>query len=571
MSPFDAAWRLLKEDFLDPEERTPIKDEMVNYKFVSAGPYWTLNDRQKRIADAVMDLPSEYISEEGWKGDEFNHLFAEGHENVPDYEYDRLEAALRYFKFYIEYYMADPDTDKSGEFLDDTNSDHPQHPWAMARRMAFRETEPYENFSEDFKETNKSEPVDLAWRLLKSQMTRPTRKKPPGTFDKEKKERIDRLIERERGMSLEEWRNEVLDDAYNRNFAFRSGGQSRLPGYIEHFATSNRQLGKPEIPQTARLPSIGDALRDVEQRRIADAAPARPQPKTQPARLHMRVPHNRSRDFFLQDEEGNPLATIEGMKGFVTPRMPKLARNIRGFAGSSQERRKGHYRDLIESLLRHGFTLRSDSRNEMSNPFHRKFLRTLPDDIESPQEYQDLIGRYDDIEYEAHAPFSRTKDLDYGDLVVETRSKYPMTYDTPYQGYKKRLEEGIKPDQDIIVPAHIDREGNKIPQKQYLQSQLAGTGHEHDIGSVPSPVTFTSDALITPEGIIVPRNLKTTTYYDPFVQTGGATIPEFQPDSEVLSAPQPSAQKIMGFGIDPVTRKRQQIGVVDNGAPRINE
>lgn len=408
------------------------------------------------------------------------------------------------------------------------------------------------------------EPMNLAWRILKTRIDverernrpalRPTRKKPPGTFESEKKEKIDRLIEEERGMSLEEWRNKVLDDAYNRNFAFRSGGQSRLPGYIEHFATSSRQLGKPEIPKSALMPAIGDALRDVEQNRIADAAPARPEPKTQPARLHMGVSHNRGRDFFLQDEEGNPLATIEGMKRFVTPRPPNIARNIKGFSGTSQEQRRGHYRDLIESLLRHGFTLDSDSRNEMSNPFHRKFLRTLPDDIESPQEYQDLIGRFDTIEYEAHAPFSRTKDLDYGDLVVETRSKYPMTYDTPYQGYKRRLDEGIDPDQDIIVPAHIDREGNKIPQKQYFQSRLTNTGYDID-----------DDEITTREGIIVPKNLKSVSYLGPFLQTGGATIPEFHPDLEVLSASQPSAQRMMAFGIDPVTRMRQQVGVVDNG------
>ena len=162
MSPFDAAWRLLKEDSLDPEERTPIKDELLNDKFPSAGPYWTLNDRQKRIADTIMDLPDEaggaaYLSSEGWSGYDFDHLFAEGHETVPDQEYDRLEAALRYFKDYIKDHMAHPDTDKSPEFLDDDNSDHPEHPWAMARNMAYRETEPYDGFSEKFQDLNKSE------------------------------------------------------------------------------------------------------------------------------------------------------------------------------------------------------------------------------------------------------------------------------------------------------------------------------------------------------------------------------------------------------------------------------
>ena len=414
----------------------------------------------------------------------------------------------------------------------------------------------------------RSEPMDLAWQLLKTRMDverernrpalRPTRKKPPGTHDREKRERIDRLIEEERGMSLEEYRNKVIDDAYNRNYFFRSGGQSRLPGYIEHFATSNRQLGKPEIPQSARLPSIADALRNVEQNRIADAAPARPKPKTLPARLHMSVPNKGRRNFFLQDEEGNPLATIEDSGRYTFDTEDRHGRNIRGFSGSSQEKRRGHYRDLIESLLRHGFTLRSESRNEMSNPFHRKFLRTLPDDIRAKIDAEQGkldVGPLDPIRYEAHAPFSRTKDLDYGDLVVETRSKYPMTYETPYQSYKRKLEEGIDPMQNILVPSHYVKVGDEfeaVPRKQYFQSRLAGTGFD------PSDQF---DGITTREGIVVPRGLKLNTYYTPFVQTGGV----------MNMTTMPSAQTMMDFGIDPATKLRQRVGVVDSGAPRFDE
>lgn len=164
--PMDLSWRLLKEDPLDPEERTPVDDEKIQYKFPSAGPYWTLNDRQKKVADAALDLPNEYLSEEGWDGEDFDHLFAEGHETVPDQEYKRLTMALNYFKHYIKQHMADPDSDKSPQFLE--SWDDPRHPWAKAKHMAFyRENEPYDHFSEGFKEANKSEPMDLAWRMLK--------------------------------------------------------------------------------------------------------------------------------------------------------------------------------------------------------------------------------------------------------------------------------------------------------------------------------------------------------------------------------------------------------------------
>ena len=395
---------------------------------------------------------------------------------------------------------------------------------------------------------------------------RRTRKKPPGTMDAERQKYLDEIIQRERDMSLEEFRNEILDEVHNRNFAFRTfGGQSRLPGYREHFITANRKRGRDGInddrfnlkPAFGMERSRGFRENIVpeerERKRIADSAPARPEPKTRPARLHMSVPNRGGRDFFLQDEQGNPLATIEGTERYKFP-VEGLGqgRNIRGFAGSSQEKRRGHYRDLIESILRHGFTLESESRNEMSNPFHRKFLRTLPDDIESPQKYYDRIDRFDPIKYEAHAPFSRTKDLDYGDLVVETRSKYPMTYDTPYQGYKRRLEEGISPMQDITVPAHRVKVGDKsevVPKKQYFQSRLAGTGFN------PSRHF---DGITTREGIVVPRRMKLDTYDTPFVQTGGAINMETMP----------SAQRMMDFGIDPVTKLRQRVGVVDTGLPR---
>lgn len=414
-------------------------------------------------------------------------------------------------------------------------------------------------------------PFDAAWRVLKMKMEpgaiRPTRKKPPGTMDAERQKYLDEIIQRERDMSLEEYRNEILDEVYNRNFAFRRrGGQSRLPGYREHFITSNRKRGRDGINDDRfnLKPAFGFENRGPtperrERERIKDTAPARPQPKTRPARLHMSVPNKGGRDFFLQDEEGNPLATIEGTESYKFP-VEGLGqgRNIRGFAGSSQEQRRGHYRDLIESILRHGFTLRSDSRNERSNPFHRKFLRTLPDDIRAKIDAEQGkldVSPLDPIRYEAHAPFSRTKDLDYGDLVVETRSKYPMTYDTPYQGYKRRLEEGIGPMQDIIVPAHIVRDDDKyerVPNKQYFQSRLAGTGFN------PSSQF---DGITTREGIVVPRGLKLDTYNTPFVQTGGA----------INRIAIPSAQRMMDFGIDPMTRMRQRVGVVDSGAPRLDE
>ena len=236
--------------------------------------------------------------------------------------------------------------------------------------------------------------------------------------------------------------------------------------------------------------------------------------------------------------------------------------------GNSSAYGQGYYRDLLESILRHGFRVTSDDRNDQSNPFHRKFLRTIPDDIRGFTDDEDKPGRWDRIDYKGKAPFSRTKDLDYGDLVVETRSKYPMTYDTPWVAHQKVLDEGVDADRDIVVPTHVDREGNVVEPKRYFQSRLAGLGEE--IGPFAGQETTT-----TKEGLVIPKNFKSQ-YFTPHLQSGGALGAgrgDGRWGKKLVTEPQPSAQALMNFGIDPVTRARQQVGVVNSGAstPSLDE
>lgn len=241
MSPMDIAFQLLKEDPLDTDEKTPIKDEKIQYKFFTAGPYWTLNNRQKQVADALLDLPSAYLSEEGWKGDEYNHLFGEGHENVPDYEYDRLERALVYFKDYINQHMSDPNSDKSPQFLDDTNSDHPDHPWARAKKMAYKETEPYDNFSEDFKEANKGEPMDIAFQLLKERVS-PEAKRRKLEYDKKYESSPERVKYRE-DLNRERRKRGIYGSHDHMDVSHTKGGKLTLEGEHANRARHFKEKG----------------------------------------------------------------------------------------------------------------------------------------------------------------------------------------------------------------------------------------------------------------------------------------------------------------------------------------
>ena len=471
----------------------------------------------------------------------------------------------------------------------------------------------------------RSEPMDLAWRLLKeddvrlnrdavynmlrtalenaSEENRMTKEQHAEALSRRdrvreaKRQHLDNEIEMERAGGLEGWRRDVLREIEDNPYHFRSrggrystggGGQTRLPGFREHFITSARQRGNDGVGHPVALrPAI--AVRDNkrntfegDERQRLELLPKRPKPRIQPARLRMNVDsENTTRDFFLEDEAGNVLSRIDDIERYKLPgkdvslfdREDSYGQDrgrLKHYGGYSNIKRQGYYRDLLESILRHGFKITSDDRNNQSNPFHRKFLRTIPDDIRSFTEGDTKApGKWDRIDYEGKAPFSRTKDLDYGDLVVETRSKYPITYDTPWVAHQKVLDAGVNANRDIIVPTHVDREGNIVEPKRYVQSRLAGMPPVKNRWGEEEEPFEGQETITTKEGIVVPKTFKSS-YYAPHLQSGGALgvgRGDGRWGRKLVTQPQPSAQALMNFGIDPMTRMRQQIGVVDS--PRI--
>ena len=174
-------------------------------------------------------------------------------------------------------------------------------------------------------------------------------------------------------------------------------------------------------------------------------------PKTLSARDHDGVRHawnpdQYRRSFGLVDDKGKALSLIDDA-GYRQPGRGHED-GIRGFSGQTLgPMRRGHYRSLMEGLIRHGHNVRSDDRNEMSHPFHTKFQRTLPPDMTVEARIRDRDrniehygqGEYDPADvypndvliYEREIPPSPEN---WGDLSGPTRSRFPL-----FVQYRERM------------------------------------------------------------------------------------------------------------------------------------
>jgi len=161
-----------------------------------------------------------------------------------------------------------------------------------------------------------------------------------------------------------------------------------------------------------------------------------------PSRIEISPRHNSNnkRDFSLVNDEGKVLSQISGYGN------DKYNTHISDFYGSTPEpyRRQGMYRKLMQALIGAGIPIKSNERNFQSNPFHQKFLESLPPNI---------LSSYVD---------------EYGN----PRTKHPFL-----EGLEERVE-------DLNHNTPLEYHPNKVPQFLDAQGKPSGLNTK-DYGAIP--------------------------------------------------------------------------------------
>ena len=162
----------------------------------------------------------------------------------------------------------------------------------------------------------------------------------------------------------------------------------------------NRQRTLPRN-DSSFMPVLADSAEDID-REFAQGLAHRmdTSPRKTPTKV-VRYPQSSWSDrYVLEDDEGNEYSQVSGMiidsKGFnerqgISTANPTLSSLMAETAPN--ERRKGHYERLLNTLLQNNMNIHSTTRNYASEPFHRKFQRRLPSNIDVNTNLRNESGR----------------------------------------------------------------------------------------------------------------------------------------------------------------------------------
>jgi hypothetical protein len=223
-------------------------------------------------------------------------------------------------------------------------------------------------------------PFDMAWALLKSDPTQ------VDLSTEEGRVRHNAYVEAYSKVRPPNMTDEMYDDHIERTVESILNGVPSNKPLLHDYPWPKRKV----FQSTFDLD--GSINRDpmLSRQRKLNARMARESNRREavPSRIEISPRDNNrgGRDFSLLNNEGEVLSQISGYGN------DKHNPTINDFYGGTIEpyRRQGMYRKLMQALIGAGIPVKSDERNYQSNPFHQKFLESLPPNIESS--YVDAYG-----------------------------------------------------------------------------------------------------------------------------------------------------------------------------------
>ena len=282
-------------------------------------------------------------------------------------------------------------------------------------------------------------PFNSAWALLKNNPY-------PLTPEEERfREKEERAYELARGANPQP--PDMTDEQYED--AIELSGEAILAGMMDK--------KKPDYPWPKKhafqttFENDGSINRDpmLSQQRKLNARMARESNRRDavPSRIEI-SPREKGRErgtgreskFSLVNDEGEILSQISGFG------RDSYNSHIHDFYGSTPEpyRRQGMYKKLMQALIGAGVPIKSNDRNFQSNPFHQKFLESLPPNI---------LSSFVD---------------EYGN----PRTKHPFL-----EGKEERVE-------DLFYNTPLEYHPNKVPQFLDARGKSSGLNRQ-DYGAIP--------------------------------------------------------------------------------------
>ena len=472
--PFAGKTEAEREEFMASLRREwakPEDEQFLNYHFDS-GPYWALDERQKKVAGAALNLPPSFLKEEANEMEgHFTRLFAEGHHEIPDHEFDRAEAIINNFGQQIETHEADPNSNQSLEFMQDFND--PNHPWTKA-------VESYTGYDDanNWQTKNTGEPMEIAMRLLKEDESHmqmifylreqayelakqnmpygineyPSREEYENNlmevarpivekmmYSHEYQDLRDTIMERIKGQAQmtegQDFSNMQFD---NNNFqdklasepmeiAFQllKDRQTILPidgqkGFLSHAPFNPNPRNSLQIDKLTGKNNPKNWLPDnhINRKNVWGSWPSadkytsekiKQPPLSKPIPSHIEWDGDLGR-FSLRGTGDEKLS--EMLIGNHYGGYEKMPSSATGISSTTPEayRRQGHYDKLMRGLINAGISVGSNERNSDSQPFHEKFQNRMTPNMKI--EY----GNESDGSYMQPLTYSRKPDFPtYGD------------------------------------------------------------------------------------------------------------------------------------------------------------